>query len=94
MARRRQLFGGNTTLAGALVTITVCVGALAVIGTGCVLMVAGRVDDGRETLLQGAAILGIAVGLLSRTRQDPAATVEAPAHVTATPTDDAEPAAG
>lgn len=88
--RRRTLFGGNTTLAGAMVTATACLVTISTTATGCVLMVQGQVDDGRETLLQAGAFLAATVALLSRTRQDPAATVEQPANVTATPADDAE----
>lgn len=79
------MFGGNTTLAGALVTITSCAVTAGTIATGCVLMVQGHIDDGRETLLTGGGFLATTVALLSRTRQDPAATVEQPASVTATP---------
>jgi hypothetical protein len=91
MSRRRApLFGGNTTFAGFAVTVTVCIGALALLLTGCVMLVRAKTDQdisaGREMVLQGVAALGLALGLLSRTRQDPAATVEQPATVTATPT--------
>lgn len=95
MARRRPpLFGGNTTLAGALVTSTACLATLSTVGTGCYLFVAGDAEGGREALAQGVGFAGIAVALLSRTRQDPAATVERPATITATPSPDAEPVGG
>lgn len=88
MSRRRPpLFGGNTTFTGAVVTVTVCLAALGMLATGCVMLVqsktAEQVSAGEKMVLQGVAGLGLAVGLLSRTRQDPAATIEQPATVTA-----------
>lgn len=79
MSRRRPpIFGGNTTFAGAAVTVTSCLVTAATVGAGVTLLVQGRIDEGRETLLQGGAFLATTVALLSRTRQDPAATVEQP----------------
>lgn len=101
MSRRSRppLFGGNTTFAGAVVTVTVCFGALAMLVTGCVMLVIAAVSSspapeavsaGEKMVLQGVAGLGLATGLLSRTRQDPAATIEQPATISART--DVEPA--
>lgn len=89
MSRRQRApwFGGNTTLAGAFVTVTSCAVTAGTAATGCVLMIQGKVNDGREALLQAGAFLATTVALLSRTRQDPAATIEQPATVTASTTE-------
>lgn len=82
MSRARRTWWSGITPAGLLVTLTICLAAVA--ATGAVVYrycVDGKLDPAGAAFASG--LVGNAGILLSRSRPDPAATIEQPATLTA-----------
>lgn len=74
----------SITPTAAVVVLIVGLVTLALGITTCVLYIQGRLDTAKDCAIQAGAAMTALVALTSRTRPDPAATVEQPANVTAT----------
>jgi len=75
------------TITPTAVVVVIVVGlvTLALGFTACALYLQGRLDTAKDCAIQAGAAMTALIALTSRTRPDPAATIEQPADVTASP---------
>lgn len=82
--RKSRSWWHGITPGGLIVAVTSAVTTLAITATACYLLVTHQVDAGLQVLgTAGFSAVGTS-SLAARLRQDPAATVDQPATVTAT----------